>query len=82
MGGVNREGTYGDLPQVPLSGAEEDRTPDLDSAIVALSQLSYRPNYAEYRSLGCEDFILWRPNDLVKGPLAAIPEKTLPMSPC
>jgi hypothetical protein len=27
----------------PIGGAEEDRTPDLCSAIAALSQLSYGP---------------------------------------
>ena len=30
-------------PRVDMSGDEEDRTPDLGSAIAALSQLSYTP---------------------------------------
>ncbi len=39
-----------------LSGDEGARTPDLDSAIVALSQLSYIPNglYNSILAVGCK----------------------------
>jgi hypothetical protein len=64
-----------------LGGDEEARTPDLDSAIVALSQLSYIPNesYDSIVGEGCKECFLF---ELLTSDIWYKPKMHHPLPPC